>query len=92
MLWCLHTPLASQVTLVVKNMPANAGDIRDSVRPLGQEDSLEEGIESHSSVFAWRIPWTEEPGGPQSIGSQRIGHDQSDLAHSLRWAPLVVYK
>ena len=41
---------------------------------LGQEDSLEEGMASHSSTLAWRIPWTEEPGGPQSMGSQRVGH------------------
>jgi len=44
------------------------------VQSLGQEDSLEEGMASHSSTLAWRIPWTEEPGGPQSMGSQRVGH------------------
>ena len=52
---------ASQVALVVKNLPANAGDIRDSVRSLGQEDPLEEGMATHSSILAWRIPWTVEP-------------------------------
>ena len=46
------------------------------VWPLGQEDPLEEGMATHSSIFAWRIPWTEEPGGPQYIGSQRVGHDR----------------
>ena len=45
------------------------------VRSLGQEDPLEKGIATHSSVFAWRIPWTEEPGGLRLVGSQRIGHD-----------------
>ena len=45
------------------------------VRSLDWEDPLEEGMAAHSSIFAWRIPWTEEPGGPQSMGSQRVGHD-----------------
>ena len=44
------------------------------VRPLGQEDPLEEGMATHSSSVAWRIPWTEEPGRLQFIGSQRVGH------------------
>ena len=44
-------------------------------RSLGQEDPLEEGTATHSSVLAWRIPWTEEPGGLQSTASQRAGHD-----------------
>ena len=57
--------------LVVKNPPANAGDIRDAVRLLGREDSLEEGMATHYSFLAWRIPWTEEPGGLQSIGWER---------------------
>ena len=43
-------------------------------------DPLEEGIPTHGSILAWRIPWTEEPGGLQSMGSQRAGHDWSDLA------------
>ena len=42
------------------------------VRSLGQENSLQEGMEIHSSIFAWRIPWTEEPNGLQSIGSQKV--------------------
>ena len=45
------------------------------VRSLGQEDSLEEGMATHSSILAWRIPWTEKPGGLQSIESHRVGHD-----------------
>ena len=45
------------------------------VQSLGQEDPLEQDMATHSSVLAWRIPWTEEPGGLQSMGSQRLGHD-----------------
>ena len=43
--------------------------------PLGQEDTLEEGMTTHSSILAWRIPWTEEPGRLPSTGLQRVGHD-----------------
>ena len=45
------------------------------VRSLGQEDPLEKGMTTHSSILAWRIPWTEEPGRLQSMGSQRVRHD-----------------
>ena len=45
------------------------------VRSLDQEDPLEEKMATHSNILAWKIPWTEEPGGLQSIGSQRVGHD-----------------
>ena len=45
------------------------------VQSLGQEDPLEKEMATHSSILAWRIPWTEEPGGLQSMGSQRVGHD-----------------
>ena len=44
------------------------------VQSLGEEDPLEEGMATHSSILAWRTPWTEEPGGPQSMGSQRVRH------------------
>ena len=50
------------------------------VQSLGWEDPLEESMATHSNVLTWRIPWTEEPGGLRSIGSQRVGHDESDLA------------
>ena len=53
--------VASQLVLVVKNPPANAGDIRDVGSVPGWEDPLEEGMVIHSSILAWRIPWTEEP-------------------------------
>ena len=51
------------MALVVKNPPANAGDVKPWIRSLGQEDPLEEGVATHSSVLVQRIPWTEEPGG-----------------------------
>ena len=58
---------------VVRNL-ANTGDLGDAVRSLGWEDLLEEEMANHSSILAWRIPWTEEPGRLQSMGSQRVGH------------------
>ena len=56
----------------VKNLPAMQAT---QVRSMGQEDPLKKGMATYSSILAWRIPWTEEPGGPQSMGSQRVGHD-----------------
>ena len=53
------------------------------VASLGQEDPLEEGMATQSSVLAWRTPWTEEPGRLQSIGSQKVRHDGSDLAAAI---------
>ena len=58
-----------------KNLGANAGDIGDEGSIPGQEYPLEEGMATHSSIPAWKIPWTEEPGRIQSIGSHRVGHD-----------------
>ena len=55
--------------------PANAEDARDADSTLGWENPLGEEMATHSSILAWRIPWTEEPGGLQSKGSQRVGHD-----------------
>ena len=66
---------ASQVDLVVKNLPTNAGDIRCGFDPLGQEGSLEKEMATHSSILPYRIPWTEEPGGIRSVGLQRVGQD-----------------
>ena len=62
--------MASQVVLQVKNPPVNAGDIRDAGQSLGQEDFPEKGIETHSSIPAWKIPWTEEPVRLQSMSLQ----------------------
>ena len=60
------------VAQMVKNMPAMQ---ETWVQFLGQEDPLEKEMSTHSHILAWRIPWTEEPGGLQSMGSQRVGHD-----------------
>ena len=62
------------MALVVKNPPANAGYIRDVGSIPGLEDPLEESRATHSSILAWRIPWTEEPGGLWSIDC-RVRHD-----------------
>ena len=58
-------------TQMVKNLPAMC---ETQVHFLGWEDPLEKGLSTHSSILAWRIPWTEEAGGLQSMGSQRVGH------------------
>ena len=75
--------------LVLKNQSANARDallercIEMQVQPLGGEDPLEEGMTTHSSMLAWRIPRTEEPGELQSMILQRVGHNWGDLACML---------
>ena len=56
----------------VNSLPANAADKETQVSSLGQEDSLEQAMATHSSILAWRIPWTEEPGGLQPIGLHRV--------------------
>ena len=62
---------ASLLVQTVKNLPA----MRETwIRSLGGEDSLEKEMATHSSILAWGIPWMEEPGGPQSTGSQRVRH------------------
>ena len=55
---------------MVKNLPANARDIRDTGSILGQEAPLEKEMATHSSILAWKVPWTKEPGGLQSIPTQ----------------------
>ena len=57
---------------MVKNLPATQ---KTQVQSLGWEDPLEKGMATHSSILAWKIPWTEESGGLWSMGSQRVGHD-----------------
>ena len=64
-----HVYLVAQVA---KNLPAMQ---ETQVRSLGQEDPLEKEMANHSSILVWRIPWTEEAGGLQSMRSQRVGHD-----------------
>ena len=60
---------------MVKNLPANAGDGRDASSVPGLGRFLEEGMANHYSIYAWKIPLMEEPGGLQSTGSQRVGND-----------------
>ena len=59
----------------VKNPPAMQGLQEMWIQSLGWEDPLKEGVATHSSILAWEIPWTEEPGRLQSIGLQRVGHN-----------------
>ena len=66
---CMGTSLVAQM---VKNLP---GMRETHIQPLGQEDSLEKGMATHSSILAWRIPWTEEPGGLQTMELQRVRPD-----------------
>jgi len=68
----IYHSLRPLVAQMVKNLPAAW---ETQVRSLGREDPLEEEMATHSSVFSWEIPWTEEPGRLQSMGSQRVGHD-----------------
>ena len=63
---------ASLVAQSIKNLPAMQ---ETQVQSLGWEDPLEKGMATHSSILAWRIPWTEEPGELQSMGLQRLGRD-----------------
>ena len=63
---------ASLVAQMVKNSPQKW---ETCIQSLGWENPLEKGMSTHSSILAWRIPWTEEPGGLQSTGSQRVRHD-----------------
>ena len=81
--WVSHTHTyiwASQVVLVVKNPTANAGDLRDAASIPGSGRSPVEEMATHFSILAWRIPWTKETSGLQSIGLQRVGHNWSICA------------
>ena len=76
--------MVSQMLLVVKkkkkaHLPMQETE-ETQVQSLGREDPLGKGLATHSSILAWRIPWAEEPGGLQSKGLQRVGHNWSDLA------------
>ena len=57
------------------------------VQSLGEEDPLEKGMAIHSSILAWTIPWTEEPGGLQFLGSQRVGHDETSNTFTFTFTP-----
>ena len=67
---------------MVKNLPAMQEPQEIWVRSLSWEDPLEEGMATHSSILAWRIPQTEEPGGLQSMGSQRVRYDCTTNTHT----------
>jgi len=75
------------VAQMVKNLPA----IQETqFRSLGRDGPLEKGKATHSSILAWRIPWTEEPGGPQSAGLHRVGHDER-LTHTHTVTPCLAF-
>ena len=73
---------------MVKNPPASAGDAKDAVQSLGQEDPLEKKMTTHSNILAWEIPWTEEPSRLQPKGSQRVGHDLATTPPLPRFSSL----
>ena len=81
-LWETVKDRASLVAQMVKNLPAAQ---ETWIQSLGWKDPLEKGMATHSSILAWRIPWTEEPGGLQSMGSQRIRHDSAQHTQSQLW-------
>ena len=66
---------ASKVVQVVKSLPADAGDARDAGVIPGSGRSFEKEMTTHSGILAWTISWTQKPGGLQSMGSQRAGHE-----------------
>ena len=68
-------------SLVAQRLKSLTAMQETQVRSLGQEDPLEKEMATHSSILAWEIPWTEEPGGLQSMGSQRVGHDWAISLH-----------
>ena len=82
----------------IRKEPAcNEGDNEMWLWSPGWEDSREEGLETHFSILAWRIPWMEEPGGLQSIGSQKVRHNWNDLAYMHRpekyvWSQWYMHK
>ena len=83
-----HSTRASPVAQMVKNLPAMQ---ETRVWSLGQEASLENGMATHSSILVWRIPWTEEPGRLQFVGSQRVGHNWAiTLSPSSSLEPLHI--
>ena len=67
---------------MVENTPANAGDVRDISSVPELEDPWRRAWQAHSCILGWRTPWTEDPGGLQSLGSHRVRHNRCDLAHT----------
>ena len=84
--WSEHL-FASLVAQTVKHLPT----MRETrVRSLGWKDPLEKEMATHSSIHAWKIPWTEEPGGLQSMGSQRTGHNWATSLHLMLTARSLI--
>ena len=77
-----HLTRASLIVKWVKNLPAMQETQELPVPSVGQEDSLEKAIATHSNILAWEIPWTEEPGRLHSTGSQRVRHDRVTVTQS----------
>ena len=78
--------MARDVTSLVAQMVKHLSTIQETqVQSLGQEDLLEKEMATHSSLHTWKIPWTEEPGGLQSMGSQRVGYDWVTSLYSKRY-------
>ena len=69
----MYSQIGTSLVVQMVKYPPTIRETR--VQSLGWEDLLEKEMETHSSILAWEIPWTEEPGGLQSMGSQRVGHD-----------------
>ena len=79
--WSYSNLMGFPWAIVVKKRPTNARDVSDTwVQSLRQEDPLEKGMATHSSILAWRFPWREVFGWLQSMGLQGVGYDLSDLA------------
>ena len=74
---------------MIKNLPAK---METPAQSLGGEDPLEKEMETHSSILAWRIPWTEEPGRLQSTALQRVGHNLATECFSLALSPIFSYQ
>ena len=82
----IYVSMASLVAQLVKGLPA----IWETwVQSLGQEDPLEKEMATHSSILACRIPWREEPGGLQSTGSQRVGHNRQTNTHTCMYISIL---
>ena len=87
--WLTLSLWAFLVAQMVKNLPILW---ETWVQSLGQEDLLEKGMPTHSSILAWKIPWTEEPGGLQFMGSQRVGHDWATNTFTFNLTVYVICK
>ena len=86
---CAIKDSASQVALVVKNLPAKARDLRDMSSVPGSGRSPGGGHGNRLQYASWRMPWTEEPGGLQSMGSQRVGHDRVTSLTYIQYTQLL---